>query len=224
MRPFAASILPLALLASSCDGSSPEKKPLPPPISLGTPSGGAPPAGGAQLPPGHPPATNPHGDDAPKPPAPPPPSAPSRFKAPEGWQAETPASAMRTAQYRVPRADGDAKDAEVAVFGNAMGSTQANIERWRGQFGQVAQGKDRLEEITEGLKAKVTLLDITGKYSAGAMGGPGAPPDAGAEVTRMIAAIIESPDGTFYVKATGPEATIGKWEKSIRDFILGAAK
>jgi hypothetical protein len=220
MRLLAASVLPLALLASSCDGASPEKKPLPPPISLGTPSGGA------QLPPGHPPAANPHGDEAPKPQAPQPGMLPAeRFKAPEGWQSATPSSAMKMAQYRLPRADGDAKDGQVDVYGNRMGETDANIARWRGQFTEVAKDKDGLETITEGLRGKVTLLDITGKFAGGMMPGAGGAPAAPeAETARMLAAVIELPDGTGYVKAFGPPATVGKWEKSIRDFILAAAK
>jgi len=128
---------------------------------------------------------------------------------------------MRLLQFRLPRADGDAKDGEVVVFGSPMGGAEANIQRWRGQFAEVAGGKDSLEEIAAGEKGKVHLLDVTGKYSGGM--GPGAAAEAGAE-SRMIAAVLEIPAGTCYVKAIGPPATMGKWERSIRDFILESAK
>ena len=171
------------------------------------------------MPPGHPPMDAPA--EGPRAAAP----APSRFKAPEGWQAEAPSSNMRIAQFRVPRADGDAKDGEVAVFGNIMGTTKANIDRWRGQFAEVAQGKDSLEEITEGVKGKITLLDITGKFGGG-MGGELASAHGSGDGNqiRMLAAVIEAPDGTFYVKSMGPPGTMAKWETSIRAFIVESAR
>jgi hypothetical protein len=219
----AAAVLAAALLAAACADDPTPSKPAEP-ISIGAPAGAptAPRADGS-LPPGHPPIDA--GRDAPVVPAAPAAGrgiAADRFRAPEGWQPEKSASAMRLLQFRLPRADGDAKDGEVAVFGSDMGSPAANIERWRGQFAEVAQGKDRSEEIPAGEKGTVHLLDITGKFSGG-MGPAGAPAGEVAGETRMIAAVAELPAGRFYVKVTGPPATMGKWEKSIREFILEAA-
>ena len=221
MRP----LLPLALasaLAAGCgtDATVPARPAEP--ISLGDPRG--------TLPPGHPPTGMPPGH--PPVDAPPPPPAErteagitaARFAAPEGWQPEKPAGSMRLLQYRLPRADGDPADGEVVVFPNAMGSTKANIDRWRGQFSGVAHGADRLDEIPVEGKGKVHLLDIVGKYSGGMSptGGGPAPPAWDGE-TRMLAAVVEVPSGTYYVKATGPAATMGKWEKSVREFVLASA-
>jgi len=214
-------------LAAGCGGEKQETKNLPPTISLGAPQGGAP--SGGKMPAGHPPMPSAGGMDAPAPNPHAGAPVPDRFKAPEGWQSETPSSNMRVAQFRIPRADGDGKDGEVAVFGNIMGSTKANIDRWRGQFTEVVQGKDSLEEITEGLKGKVTLLDITGKFGGGMGAGAGAGMATAhgsgeGDLTRMLGAVIEATDGTFYVKAMGPPGTMAKWEKSVREFILASAK
>jgi hypothetical protein len=227
-----AAALVAAAAAAGCAQETP--KPLPEPFSLGPPGIPAPaapadPHGHSHgtdpaLPAGHPPVAPSAADPAD---APPPPSGrvgPERFSSPEGWQAEKPAGSMRLLQYRLPRADGDGADGEVLVFGNAMGSTTANIDRWRGQFTSVAQGKDSLTEVTEGVKGKVHLLDVTGKYGGGmAPGGAGHPGAAPEGEARMVAAVVEAPDATFYVKATGPVATVSKWEASIRKFILDAA-
>jgi hypothetical protein len=106
-----------------------------------------------------------------------------------------------------------------------MGSTKANIDRWRGQFREVARGQDTVTEIAEGVKGTVSLLDISGNYWGQMPGGPADPHGgAAAEATRMLAAVVESPAGTYYVKAMGPPGTMGKWEKSVRDFILDSAK
>ncbi|HEY5837552.1 MAG TPA: hypothetical protein VIT19_00865, partial [Pyrinomonadaceae bacterium] len=60
-----------------------------------------------------------------------------RFKAPDGWITEKTTSTMRVAQYKLPKADGDAEDASLVLyyFGAAQGgSTQANVERWINQL------------------------------------------------------------------------------------------
>ncbi len=206
------SLLLSSLLLAGCGGPEPAPVPAATPAS---PAGSAAPG----IPSGHPPVDSPHGA----------PAAPrggitaDRFRAPEGWEPQA-ASGMRLLQFRLPRAEGDGKDGEVAVFANIMGSTKSNIDRWRGQFTSVVQGKDGLEEFSEGLKGKATLLDISGKYAAMAMPGaqhatPPAPEDA-----RMIAAVVESPDGVYFVKSTGPPATMEKWARSVRGFILESAK
>jgi hypothetical protein len=49
---------------------------------------------------------------------------------PEGWIREKPVSSMRTAQFRLPRAEGDLEDAEVAVFNN-IGVYWSNNDGWK---------------------------------------------------------------------------------------------
>src|SRR3989442_5726999 len=66
-----------------------------------------------------------------------------RFKMPEGWVSESPSSKMRVAQYKLPKATGDAEDASLVVyyFGPAQGgSVEANIDRWISQMEQPGSG------------------------------------------------------------------------------------
>lgn len=238
MRIAAAALAAAAAAAALAAGCSKEE-----PAATGPVSAGPPPAGMAGRPgpvrpgmdpstvPGHPPVGgNPHAGGMPggMPGAVPAAAgagpAADHFKPPEGWQSETPSSNMRLLQYRLPRADGENQDAEVAVFTRIMGSAKENIDRWRGQFSEVVQGKDKVETLTEGVKGTVHFLDISGKFGggmspmAGAHGAGGAPTE-----TRMIAAVVEHPSGPFYVKVSGPPATMGRWEESIRKFIIDAA-
>ena len=57
---------------------------------------------------------------------------------PQGWVSKPPASAMRVAEFTLPRATKDGEDAELAIFffGGQGGSVQANIDRWIGQMTQ----------------------------------------------------------------------------------------
>ena len=73
-----------------------------------------------------------------------------RFKAPDGWITEKTTSTMRVAQYKLPKADGDAEDASLVLyyFGAAQGgSTQANVERWINQIKQPDGSSSRQPSI-----------------------------------------------------------------------------
>ncbi|HBB86596.1 MAG TPA: hypothetical protein DC047_03160 [Blastocatellia bacterium] len=150
-----------------------------------------------------------------------------RYKAPDGWQEEKPNSNMRVAQYKLPKAEGDGADAELVVyyFGQGQGgSKEANIDRWVNQMQQAdgtpSKEKAKVEHTTvNGLP--VTSVDVLGKYNGG-MASPGASPGAApADMSnyRMRAAIIETPKGSYFVKLTGPQNTVGHWDQAYTDYI-----
>jgi hypothetical protein len=149
------------------------------------------------------------------------------YTVPEGWQVEKPNSNMRVAQYKLPKAEGDGADAELVVyyFGQGQGgSTQANIDRWLNQMQQAdgtpSKGKAKIENTTvNGLS--VTTVDVLGKYNGG-MASPGASPGATpADMSnyRLRAAIIETPKGSYFVKLTGPQNTVSRWNQAYTDYI-----
>jgi hypothetical protein len=150
-----------------------------------------------------------------------------RYKAPAGWQEEKPNSNMRVAQYKLPKAEGDGADAELVVyyFGQGQGgSKQANIDRWLNQMQQAdgsdSKGKAKIENTTvNGMP--VTTVDVAGKYNGG-MASPGASPNAtppDMSNYRMRAAIIETPKGSYFVKLTGPQNTVSRWDHAYNDYI-----
>ena len=150
-----------------------------------------------------------------------------RYKTPAGWQEEKPNSNMRVAQYKLPKAEGDAADAELVVyyFGQGQGgSKQANIDRWLNQMqqpdGSSSKEKAKIETTTvNGLP--VTTVDVTGKYNGG-MASPGAAPSATpADMSnyRMRAAIIETPKGSYFVKLTGPQKTVSHWDQAYTAYL-----
>ncbi|MBL8879254.1 MAG: hypothetical protein JNG88_09060 [Phycisphaerales bacterium] len=180
----------------------------------------------AGLPPGHPPIS---GGDAPKPAAAARPSATSdlKFDAPMDWKPVPPRSAMRKAQYAIPKAEGDGEDAEVLIFyfgPGEGGRTADNLARWRGQFttsdGKPLPDDAGKEEKLEAGGHKVSILDVTGRYAPGAM--PGAPDTGPRDNFRMIAAVIETPSGPWFVKVTGPAKTMEANREAIRKFVTTA--
>lgn len=144
------------------------------------------------------------------------------FVAPDGWIVETPQSAMRKAQYRLPAAAGDAEDASLIVyfFGGGGGSIEDNLERWASQFeaedGEPARDDMRVMNRTiAGLKA--TEAELSGTYVAETF--PGSGERVNKPGWRMRAAIVESGHGPYYVKLVGPEATVQRWSASYARFL-----
>lgn len=107
---------------------------------------------------------------------------------------------MRLAQMRLPGAAGDG----LLTISQAGGSVEANIARWQGQF----EGTPTLDKATStpnGLT--VTTVVLSGTYidkPSPMAPGPGTPrPDY-----VMLGAVIETPAGPHFLKATGPKATL----------------
>ena len=148
------------------------------------------------------------------------------FAAPAGWKTVATSSSMRVAQFVLPRAAGDAADADLVVyyFGGSGGTVEANIERWLGQMRQ-PDGKPssavakRDTRTVNGLK--VTLVDVSGTYIAEMT--PGSPQRHNSPNFRLRAAVIETPNGPYFIKLTGPSRTIAAADKAFEQF-LGSVK
>jgi hypothetical protein len=144
------------------------------------------------------------------------------FTPPPGWIAEAPSSSSRKAQYRLPRVQGDAEDAELVVyyFPGGGGSPQANVDRWIGQF-TGSSGKSAPEAAKINHKTvdniPLTIVDVSGTYSdsMGSMQSGGQTKPG----FRMLGAIAESKQGPWFFKLTGPERTVAKWQSSFESFL-----
>ena len=104
------------------------------------------------------------------------------FTIPDGWQKIAITSSMRVADFSLPRADGDAEDAELVLyyFGGGGGNLDANIARWVGQMQQP---------------------DGTASSAA---------------ATRETRKVNGLP---YFIKLTGPEKTIAKWDAAFNQFV-----
>jgi hypothetical protein len=66
----------------------------------------------------------------------------------------------------------------------------------------------------------VTLLDVTGIYAGGDMGGGAGAHGGGATgLARMRAGVIQTPNGPYFVKLTGPLKTVTKWDQAFNQFV-----
>ena len=146
-----------------------------------------------------------------------------RFKMPDGWVSESPSSKMRVAQYKLPKAEGDAEDASLVVyyFGPAQGgSVDANIDRWISQMEQPRGGSSKEKAKTQTLTVnglKVTTVDVAGTYTAEMS--PGSATHYNKPSFRLRGAVVETPKGFYFAKLIGPEKTVGHWKKAFNDYV-----
>lgn len=147
-----------------------------------------------------------------------------KFQRPAAWEwVEVPEGMkmMRKAVLNIPGKDGG-KPAEVIFyhFGAGQGGdTQANVQRWVGQFSD----KTSPEKIDtkEAAGTKVTFVTVTGTYQSGMPMGPKTPMSGYA----LIGAILEdTAGGSVFVKCTGPETVVKDATAAFNDFIAGAKK
>lgn len=220
-RPLAAA-LTLALLACRNTpsepgaSSNPAARPVPPDPRLELPNPNALNPGAPSLPSGHPPVQgggtaapggDPHAGLQPPgqvpAPTPSPDEHPLRWTDPPGWRSERPASSMRRAQYAVPGAAGDG---ELAVFFFGIGQggdIDENLRRWHGQFERTEAPPTRESRNVGTLR--VTVTAASGRFNTGSMGaGPTGPRDD----WSLLGAIVETPQGPWFFKLTGPRATL----------------
>ena len=152
------------------------------------------------------------------------------IKIPKGWVDQPPNSGMRKIQSQLPREKGDKEDGELIVFyfgKGGAGTVEQNVERWAKNFIQpdgspsAKRAKVQKRQVA-GLTA--TIVELKGNYQVADAPMKMSSPTTTKPGFRMLAAIVETVDGPYYFKATGPERTIDRWEASFMQFIEGMKK
>ena len=147
--------------------------------------------------------------------------------APDSWKSKEPSSTMRSHEFVLPGADGK-ENADLAVFffgPGGGGGVKENLDRWKTMFkppaGKSADDISKVETVKLD-KATLTNLDISGVYLSKF------PPFApNAKITekpdfRMIGVVFECEDGPYFMRLTGPAATVerhkGEFDKWLKNF------
>jgi hypothetical protein len=136
---------------------------------------------------------------------------PLRWAIPDGWSSVPPSTQMRLAEYRVPGTQ-QSNPANLGVFHfgrRGGGDVQSNIERWVGQFSAPDGGQPEAnitQNTMSGGQMTIHRVDVSGTYSPGVGMGGGQSHDN----RRMLAAIVDSPDGLYFFKLVGPSPTVSE--------------
>jgi hypothetical protein len=143
-----------------------------------------------------------------------------RLKAPATWIRKQPQSTIVEHEFAIPASKGDSADGRLTVMA-AGGGVDANIDRWYGQFTQPDGASTRDRAKVKKLKVAgedVHLVDISGTFKD--QRGPAAPAVERPKY-RMLAAIIATKSGNYFIKLYGPERTVADNEKAFQIMIDG---
>ena len=125
-----------------------------------------------------------------------------QLTAPEGWIRKQPKSGFTLAEFALPGGESEAEAGRLTVT-SVGGSIDANVTRWRQQFG----GKPETESIDEIEVAgtKITVVDLSGTLDSQPMGMGPSDPQGG---MRMRSAIFDVDGAQHVIKCSGPAKTI----------------
>ena len=136
---------------------------------------------------------------------------------PADWKKTEPSNQFRWMQFAVPKAKGDADDAELAISKGLGGGADANVARWKGAFkppsGKSIDDAAKVGDITIG-GVKATYLDVSGTYTVPFAKTPDVRPDY-----RMLAIYYEGKDNVYTFKLVGPAATVDAAKKGFEDWL-----
>src|SRR5215475_6543912 len=123
------------------------------------------------------------------------PAAQTAVTIPPNWEPQ-PLSQMRQASFMVKGDNGAVADVSFVSLGSAAGNVLDNVNRWRGELGQVPITEQKLGEIAQRLRTSlgdVTIVDLAGL-----------PDNADpARDGRIIAAMVTTADSTLFFKMRG---------------------
>jgi hypothetical protein len=141
---------------------------------------------------------------------------------PADWKQETPTSTMRLTQFKLPKAEGDKEDAELAlfVFPGGSGTVQQNLDRQVAKF-EKAAGKDKVEQKVDKIKVgtiEATYQDVAGTYIKKPF--PMAEKGIAIPDYRQLYVVFESKDGKqYYMTLLGPAKTVEKHKKAFEEWL-----
>lgn len=144
------------------------------------------------------------------------------YQIPASWQRQRPSNQMRAVQYGIPPAEGDKAKVEMIVFyfGGGGGGVKENLDRWVGMF-QDKEEKEKIDKF-EADGMTITTLDVTGTYKD--KPAPFLPDFELRKDWRMLASVVESPDGPYFFRMVGPKNTIKEQEKNWEKMLKSAKK
>jgi hypothetical protein len=128
---------------------------------------------------------------------------------------------LRVASYAIAPAQGDQDAGEfwISYLGPGGGDLNANVDRWRNQFEEVPKAATSNKTVN-GLN--VVIVKIEGTYNASMA--PGMETAGKKSNTRLLAAVIEGPQGPVFFKLIGPRKTVGAANGDFEALIASVAK
>jgi hypothetical protein len=133
---------------------------------------------------------------------------PAKWVKPDDWS-EQPLSEMRLGSFKVDGSNGASADVSVTAFPGDAGGLAPNVNRWRGQLQLPPMEEDQLQQTiqrTEVEGVQTYLIDLQ-------------TPENAPKPSRILGAVLETPDRTWFVKMTGSKELIESQHQKFLDFV-----
>lgn len=134
------------------------------------------------------------------------------YYVPQAWTLDQPSNTMRLAQLQLPAGEGSELEPGVLVIsGGIGGSVYDNLNRWLAQMpGTLFTPQVQVIDFGERDPLLITQVIMYGTLRGGTPGGP----SEDLQDTGFFGAIVEGgPEGTVFVKATGPREVMERHRK-----------
>ena len=138
---------------------------------------------------------------------------PVQYSLPPGWS-EKPLTPMRLASFKAASPNGKEMDVSVVSLPGVAGGDLANVNRWRGQVQLDPIDEAALAQTAEHLQINghdFLLVDLASEKPIGAEG----------EKQRILAAILDENEHSWFIKMTGEEAAVAAQKPAFIDFLRG---
>ena len=134
---------------------------------------------------------------------------------PATWIWKPPTRTMRKANFTVPGPEGnEAAELVITHFPEAPGNTlEANVSRWSKQFRTIDGGTPKATlDSFEADGMNISIVELHGEYMG--MGGHWHKANY-----AMLAAVVDAPAGTVFIKMLGPDGTVDTHRDGYTRFI-----
>jgi len=119
---------------------------------------------------------------------------------------------MRLASFNATAPNGKPVDVSVVSLPGIAGGDLANVNRWRGQVNLGPIDEKALQQSAEQIKANghnFLMVDIVSDAPMGETN----------EKQRIIAAILDENDRSWFIKMTGEDAAVASQKSAFADFL-----
>ena len=133
---------------------------------------------------------------------------PAKWVKPEGWS-EQPLTEMRLGSFKVDGSNATSADVSVTAFPGDAGGLAPNVNRWRGQLQLPPLEEAQLQQTiqrTEVEGVQTYLVDLQ-------------TPENAPKPSRILGAVLETPDRTWFVKMTGSPELIESQRQKFLNFV-----
>ncbi|MEP6709169.1 MAG: hypothetical protein ABJB32_03435 [Verrucomicrobiota bacterium] len=141
--------------------------------------------------------------------------APLQYALPAGWQ-EQPLSSMRVASFKVSGQNGKEADVSVVSLPGVAGGNLANVNRWRDQLKLSPIDANALVQSAEQIEANghdFLIVDLVSE----------SPISEQHDKIRILAAILNENDRSWFVKMTGEEQLVASQKTAFVGFLRSLA-